>query len=80
MGCNRTTLQEEFHDLTGTTVHRFLVRRRVSVAAQLLDAAAAKVLCVSLEVGYQSYSAFFRHFKRITGDTLASYHASRSRG
>ena len=56
VGCNRTTLQEEFHDLTGTTVHRFLVRRRVSVAAQLLDAAAVKVSCVSLEVGYQSYS------------------------
>jgi AraC-like DNA-binding protein len=77
VGCNRTTLQEEFQYLTGLTVHRFLVLRRVSVAAQLLEGAAVKVSRVSLEVGYQSHSAFARHFKRITGQTPVSYHESR---
>jgi len=77
VACNRTTLQEEFRMLTGTTVHRFLVTRRVSVAAHLLEEADVKVSRVSAEVGYRSHSAFARHFKRIVGETPESYHASR---
>ena len=73
VGCNRTTLQEEFQKLTGTTVHRFLVRRRVAVAERLLEDANLKISCISLEVGYRSHSAFARHFKTITGLTLTKY-------
>lgn len=77
VGCNRTTLQEEFQRLTGTTVHRFLVQRRVAVAAQLLEDSDLKASCVSLEVGYRSHSAFARHFKMIIGTTLTGYRKSR---
>lgn len=79
VACNRTTLQQEFHTLTGTTVHQFLVKRRIAVAAHLLEESSVKVSYVSLEVGYRSHSAFTRHFKRITGETPASFHASRNR-
>lgn len=77
VGCNRTTLQEEFHKLTGTTVHRFLVRRRVAAAARLLEDVNLKISCISLEVGYRSHSAFARHFKTITGLTLTKYRKAR---
>ena len=81
VGCNRTTLQEEFRLLTRTSVHRFLVRHRVSVAKQLLAGSDLKVSRVAQEVGYRSASAFARHFKMLTGSTLLTYrirrHASR---
>jgi AraC-like DNA-binding protein len=73
VGCNRTTLQQEFHHVTGTSVHRYLVERRVHEARRLLMASDVKTSRVSQEVGFRSASAFGRHFKRITGVTLSSY-------
>jgi AraC-like DNA-binding protein len=80
VACNRTTLQQSFQVLTGTTVHRYLVRRRVSAAERLLAAADIKVSRVSHDVGYRSHSAFTRHFKQITGTTPTMYHESRRSG
>jgi AraC-like DNA-binding protein len=77
VGCNRTTLQEEFQKLTGTTVHRFLVQRRVAVAARLLEDINLKISCIPLEVGYRSHSALARQFKTITGVTLTRYRKTR---
>lgn len=76
VGCNRTTLQEEFHRATGTSVHRFLVARRVHEAQRLLAATDVKASRVCQEVGFRSASAFGRHFKRITGVTLSAYRAA----
>jgi AraC-like DNA-binding protein len=76
-GSNRTTLQEEFRILTGMTIHRYLVRRRVSMAAHLLERSDIKASRVSMEVGYRSHGAFSRHFKEITGETPGRYRASR---
>lgn len=79
VGCNRTTLQEEFQRITGTSVHRFLIRRRVHEAQRLLAASDVKTSRVSQEVGFRSASAFGRHFKRITGVTLSAYRATAAR-
>ena len=76
VGCNRSTLQQEFHRVTGTSVHRFLVGRRVREAQRLLVVSDVKTSCVSQEVGFRSASAFGRHFKRITGVTLSAYRAA----
>jgi AraC-like DNA-binding protein len=73
IGCNRTTLQEEFRSLTRTSFHKFLVRHRVSIAQQLLATSDLKASCIAREVGYKSNSAFARHFKSITGFTLTTY-------
>jgi len=73
VGRNRTTLQEAFRRLTRTSVHRFLVQRRVSVAKQLLAGSDLKVSRIAQEVGYRSHSAFARHFKSLTGSTLMTY-------
>jgi AraC-like DNA-binding protein len=79
VGCNRTTLQQEFHHVTGTSVHRYLVQRRVHEAQRLLTVSDLKTSRVSHEVGFRSASAFGRHFKRITGVTLSSYRATAAR-
>jgi AraC-like DNA-binding protein len=79
VGCNRTTLQQEFQHVTGTSVHRYLVERRVHEAQRLLAATDVKASRVSQEVGFRSASAFGRHFKRITGVTLSSYRAMSTR-
>jgi AraC-like DNA-binding protein len=78
VGCNRTTLQVEFRLLTRTSVHRFLVRHRVSVAKQLLAGSDLKVSRIAQEVGYRSGSAFARHFKMLTGSTLLTYRIRRN--
>jgi AraC-like DNA-binding protein len=79
-GCNRTTLQEEFQRLTGTTVHRYLVQQRVSAARHLLRQSDLKVSCVAREVGYRSPGALARHFKSITGVTPTSYRVTPGHG
>lgn len=76
VGCNRTTLQEEFQQATGTSVHRFLIRRRVHEAQRLLATSDVKTSQVCQEVGFRSASAFGRHFKRITGVTLSAYRST----
>lgn len=78
VGCNRTTLQQEFQHVTGTSIHRYLVERRVHEARRLLTASDVKTSRVSQEVGFRSASAFGRHFKRITGVTLSSYRSGAS--
>ena len=84
VGCNRTTLQQQFRRLTRTSVHKFLVRQRVSAAQRLLTGSDLKVTRIAQAVGYRSASAFARHFKMLTGSTLLAYrirrHAARKSG
>jgi AraC-like DNA-binding protein len=73
VGCNRTTLQEEFRRTARTSVHRYLVLRRVRAAQRLLELSDLKVSCLAAEVGFRSPRALARHFKRVTGVTPAAY-------
>lgn len=79
VGCNRTTLQQAFRTLTRTSVHRFLIRHRVSIAQQLLAGSDLKVSSIAQEVGYRSHSALARHFKSLTGTTLTTYRVRQKR-
>lgn len=72
-GCNRTLLQQLFRKLTGVSIHKFLVRRRVVAACILLRTTDLKVGVVPSEVGYRSAAAFHRHFKKICGVTPRDY-------
>jgi AraC family transcriptional regulator len=69
----RTVLQEAFKRLTGMTVHKFLVNRRLEVAKNLLMQTSEKTTQVASEVGYRSYAAFCCHFKEMTGKTPGDY-------
>ncbi len=59
--------QRMFHMLTGCTVADYVRRRRLTLAAQELAAAKAKVLDVALKYGYDTPESFAKAFRRVHG-------------
>jgi AraC-like DNA-binding protein len=62
-----THLLRTFRQLFGETPHRYLVRRRLEHAAELLAASDRSVTEVCLEVGYESLGSFSSLFRRRYG-------------
>ena len=63
----------------GETPHRYMQRRRVERAAELLRGTASSVTEVGLDVGFASLSSFSRAFRELTGEPPSAY-ARRWRG
>src|SRR5215213_216980 len=57
----------------GETPHRYLVRRRIERAQELLRGTERPVTEVSLEVGFASPSSFSHAFRELTGGTPSAY-------
>jgi AraC-like DNA-binding protein len=66
-GLSRSSLHERFVHFIGTPPMHYLTRWRMQVASGLLRDTAAKLVEVSLAVGYESEAAFSRAFKREVG-------------
>lgn len=66
-GLSRSSLHERFVHFIGTPPMQYLTRWRMQVASGLLRDTAAKLVEVSLAVGYESEAAFSRAFKREVG-------------
>ena len=62
-----THLLRTFRQLFGESPHRYLVRRRLERAAELLTASDRTVTEVCLEVGYESLGSFSSLFRRRYG-------------
>jgi len=56
-----------FSSVLGVTPHQYLVRRRLSRAAQLLAEENRPVTDISLETGFGDLSNFVRSFRRAAG-------------
>ena len=67
-----------FRQAFGETPHRYLLRRRIERARELLRATDMRVTDVSLEVGFASLSSFSHAFRDLTGESPSAY-ASRWR-
>ena len=63
----------------GETPHRYIQRRRVERAAELLRGTESSVTEVGLDVGFASPSSFSRAFRELTGEPPSAY-ARRWRG
>jgi AraC-like DNA-binding protein len=63
----------------GETPHRYMLRRRVERAAELLRGTESSVTEVSLDVGFASLSSFSRAFRELMGEPPSAY-ARRWRG
>jgi AraC-like DNA-binding protein len=63
----------------GETPHRYMLRRRVERAAELLRGTESSVTEVSLDVGFASLSSFSRAFRELMGESPSAY-ARRWRG
>lgn len=59
--------QRMFHMLTGFTVAEYIRKRRLTLAAQELAVASAKVLDVSLKYRYDSPESFAKAFRKVHG-------------
>jgi AraC family transcriptional regulator len=64
-----------FRSATGLTPYRYLMRRRVQAAEELLTKRQASLLGVALQVGFGSQANFIRAFRQFTGVTPSLYRA-----
>jgi AraC-like DNA-binding protein len=63
----------EFRATFGETPHRYLQRRRVERAMELLRETDRPVTDICLDVGFNSLGTFSRTFRAIVGESPSSY-------
>ena len=71
-------LLREFKDYTGTTIHQYLIQKRI-VYAQLLLQQGAMPMQAANACGFSDYPCFFRTFKRLTGLSPKQYAGTQGR-
>jgi LacI family transcriptional regulator len=79
MGGNRVTLGRRFQRELDSTLHEYLLRRRVAFAAERLRQGDATVDEVSWQCGFSSPSYFSRLFKQVTGQRPGALRRTRQR-
>ncbi len=62
---------------TGLRPHDYLLRQRVTAAAELLLSTDKPIVQVALDVGFQTQAHFTTVFKRVTGSTPARWRSER---
>ncbi|SIO70438.1 transcriptional regulator, AraC family /transcriptional regulator, AraC family with amidase-like domain [Burkholderia sp. GAS332] len=68
------TLQRQFHDATGMAPYEWLVRERVAIARELLEAATPLPMArVAALAGFGSEESLRRHFRRIALTSPGAY-------
>lgn len=78
-GLSRFHFIRRFRAAVGETPHRYLRRRRLERAAELLVTTAYPVTEISDRVGFQSLGSFSTLFRRFTGESPVEYRARRRR-
>ena len=63
----------QFRATFGETPHRYLQRRRVERAMELLRETDRPVTAISLDVGFKSLGTFTRTFREIVGEAPSAY-------
>jgi AraC-like DNA-binding protein len=61
-----------FEQVTGSSLHEFLIRTRVHHAARLIERG-EKIEAVALAMGYRSKKNFYYPFRRVFGTTPSQY-------
>ena len=73
IGISERTLRRQFGAATGMTWRQYLIESRLLRSMALLTEPGRTVLNVSIEVGFESVSAFTRSFSRFTGESPSAY-------
>lgn len=64
--CSKSTLEKLFQYVYSISVHQYVIRRRMMLAAKtLIEQPELSILSVAMEYGYNSHEAFARAFKEI---------------
>ena len=69
LSVSRRTLESQFKQETGRTLHDAITLQRIHVATRLLRTTNSKLDTIAQESGFGSVQRFFAHFKRHTGTT-----------
>ena len=67
------TLQRQFHDATGLAPYEWLIRERVSLAKELLEAPSPPIARVAELAGFGSEESLRHHFRRVAATSPAAY-------
>lgn len=64
--CSKSTLEKMFRCVNGLSIHEYVVRRRMMLAARKLSAnPEISILDIALEYGYSTHESFARAFEQI---------------
>ena len=72
-GYSRFYLNRIFSEVTGCTIHRYIMERRLTEAARKLVETDKTIVEISGEADYQSQQAFTLAFRRVYGCTPMAY-------
>ncbi len=78
-GLSRSSLHERFTRFLGQPPMQYLTRWRMQLAAGILRDTDAKLVEVSLDLGYESEAAFSRAFKREVGASPGAWRRAKRR-
>lgn len=78
-GLSRSSLHERFVHFIGQPPMQYLTRWRMQVASGLLRDTNAKLVEISLDVGYESEAGFSRAFKREVGVSPGAWRQEKRR-
>ena len=67
------TLQRQFRDTVGVGPYEWLIRERVALAKDLLQAGRHSLTHIADAVGFRSQETFRHHFRRVAGTSPALY-------
>ncbi|HMI60260.1 MAG TPA: AraC family transcriptional regulator [Puia sp.] len=70
---NREKLQNGFHQLVQSTVHAYIIQRRMEKAAQQLLNSDDSIKAIAIGSGYKKQRSFNKTFKTIFNQTPAGY-------
>jgi AraC-like DNA-binding protein len=68
-GVSRMYFAAQFREATGLRPHDYLIRRRITLAKELLATSDQTIVDVALSVGFQTQAHFTTVFKRVEGFT-----------
>lgn len=71
--CSKSTLEKMFQYVYRISVHSYIIRRRMMLAARKLKEEEASILTVAIACGYSSHEAFTRTFKEIWNCTPSEF-------
>ena len=77
---NKYYLCHMFKKVTGLTVYKFLLTKRIEQAKILLLSTDKPISQIAMEIGFASFSLFSSNFRRICGQTPREYRKSHHSG
>lgn len=76
--CSKSGLEKLFRNVNHLSVHDYVIRRRMSLAArELLADPGARLIDLAVAYGYGSHEAFVRAFRQVWGVTPSEYRRER---